>query len=249
MSHFFDTSKYSIARAKHHISDFERQSCEFFATDPYSRVVEVEPDTREKIHKVKLTKPMPVALPAIASDAVNNLRSALDHAVYGITLASGVSRTYFPFADNAANFQNAVKGRCKELPKEIVDLLCAFQPYKEGNTLLWALNELSNTNKHAIICPVALVSSGLDIKRGGFIGSGWSISMPVWNRTKNEMEIFRVSEGCTAQMDFDFTTYIAISDVEFLDGQPADIILNQFVRIVEGIVMALEVEACRIGLL
>jgi len=37
-------------------------------------------------------------------------------------------------------------------------------------------------------------------------------------------------------------------DIEFVDRQPADAVLNAFVRIVEGIVMAIEAEANRIGL-
>lgn len=247
MSDIFHSSKYSISRAKHHISDFERQSIEFFKTNPYSFVVDVDVDTSEQIHKVKLIKPMPVALPAIASDAVTNLRSALDQAIYGITSALGVNSTYFPIAKDAFHFENGVNGRCKELPKEIVALIRSFKAYKGGNDLLWALNEVCNTNKHAIICPVALTTSNVTFSSGVFYG-GIKVRAPIWDRTKNEMELFRQPKGGTSNTNIEVTTFIAMRDVEFVDGQPADAVLKEFVRIVEGIVMAIEFETIRIGL-
>ena len=249
MSHFFDSSKYVISRAKHHISDFERQNVEFFATNPYSQVVEIDPDTGDKIHKVKLIKPMPIALPGIAFDAVNNLRSALDQAMYGMTLAAGVKRAYFPFSNNAANFQNSVNGWCKELPKEIGDIVSTFEAYKGGNNMLWSLNQVCNTNKHGIICPVALQNSSFSIHHGVFTGRFAGLRVPFWDRAKNEMELFRVPEEGTAEVNFDFTTFIAMRDVEFVDGQPAIAVLSNFFSIVERIVMALETESRRIGLI
>jgi hypothetical protein len=253
MSHLFDSSKCKVARGKHHISDFERQSVEFFATNPYRQIVEIDPNTAEEIHKVKLVKPIPVALPAIASDAVNNLRSALDHVLYGVKLAAGIitegNRAYFPFSNNVVEFNNTVNGRCKGLPEEITQLISEFKGYKGGNNLLWALNELSNTDKHGgFICPVALANSSFTLKRGTFNGLR-SFSVTVWNRTKNEMELFRLQKGGTAKVDFKFTKYISIRDVEFVDGKPADAVLNEFVRIVERIIMAIEAESRRIGLI
>jgi len=33
-------------------------------------------------------------------------------------------------------------GRAKDLPKEIHSLFCGFQPYRGGDDVLWALNEV-----------------------------------------------------------------------------------------------------------
>ena len=251
MSDPFYSSKYSITRAKHHISDFERQIVEFDNTNPYIFIIDTDADTSEQIHKVKLVKPMPDALPAIASDTVHNLRSALDQTIYALKLISGNTAnesTLFPFADNAANFQNTVKGRCKQLPKEIVALICAFQPYKGGNNLLWALNKLSNTNKHAIVRPVILTTGNINIT-GGVITGGLIFNSRVWDRTKNEIEVFRQPKGGTLSSNVNVTVHIAMCDVEFVDGKPAIAVLNALVRIVESIVLALEAESRRIGLL
>jgi hypothetical protein len=245
MSDPFHSSKYSIARAKNHIRDLERQMHEFIESQPYTEVVEIDAQRVEQVHKIKLVKPMPIALQGIAADAVNNLRNALDQAIYAITPRKNA---FFPIAPDAPHFENAVKGRCKHLPQEIIDLLRGFKPYKGGNSLLWALNELSNTNKHAIIRPVAIASGGIEYWNM-VVNDGASVMPPVWDRAKNEMELIRLRPGGKFDANFHFISHIAISDVEFVDGQPADAVLNEFVRIVEGVVMAIEAEARRIGLL
>jgi hypothetical protein len=62
------------------------------------------------------------------------------------------------------------------------------------------------------------------------------------------MELFRQSINGNASYNFKVTTYIAICDVEFVDGAPAPAILDQFIRIVEDIVMAIEAESDRLGI-
>lgn len=85
-----------------------------------------------------------------------------------------------------------MNGRCKHLPKKIVDLLRAFKPYKGGDNRLWALNELCNTNKHASIRPVAIASGGIEY-RNITANDRASVIPPVWDRAKNEMELIRLS--------------------------------------------------------
>jgi len=247
MSDIFHSSKYVIERAKHHITDFERQVKEFIEINPYSVIAEIDPDTSYEVHKIKLVKPMPVHLPGIAFDTVNNLRSALDQAVFALNFGKGGRFAAFPFASDATHFESAVKGRCKNLPKEIVDLIRTFQPYKGGNDLLWALNEVCNTDKHAIICPVAFASTSISIN--GTIGSGFLMPARAWDRAKNEMELFRQHQGGVTDADFKITYFIAMQDVEFIHGKPANTVLRAFMRVVEGIVLALEAEARRLKLI
>lgn len=248
MSDLFHSSKYSIARAEQHIPDFERQVVEFFKTDLYAKVVETDPDTGHEVHKLKLIKPLPVALEGIAVDAVNNLRSSLDQVMYALRPSTGGRFAYFPFANEATNFGNAVNGRCKHLPQEIRDLIRAFKPYKGGDNLLWALNELCNTNKHGIICAAAIAGNTLNVSRATFHGGGPIFRAPVWDRAKNEMELFRRNPGGTYEANFSVTTFVMISGIELVDGQPAIAVFHNFARIVERIVMAIEAEARRLGL-
>jgi hypothetical protein len=214
--------------------------------NPYAQVVEHDLNTNENIYKITLVKPMPVALSGIMFDAVNNLRAGLDQAIFAI--AGSNKLRSFPFADTSTDFENAVKGRCKDLPDEIVDLVRTFKPYKGGNDLLWALNKRCNSNKHAIDTTVAIARGDATQSIVEFRGPG-SLSRSVWDRAKNEMEIARLKPGGTFQMNFQVDGFIAIRDVEIVDGEPAPALLNEFIRIVEGIVMAIEAESKRIGLL
>lgn len=242
------SSKYSLARAKHHVGDFERQIAEFIKTNPYGRVVEVDPNTAEEVYKIKLTKPLPVALDGIAVDAINNLRSALDQTVYALKTSKKGMYAYFPIRNTEPEFKNAVNGICKDVPKEIVDLLTTFKPYKGGNNSLWALNKLAGTNKHGIICPVAAATGGVHFQKI-IVTGGFSIPAPVWDRAKNEMEFLRVMPGSEVDANIGVTTFVAFRDVEGVDGAPAVPVLNQFVSVVEGVIMAIEAEARRLGLI
>lgn len=241
----FYSSKYSIARAKDHIRELDRQIVEFFKSEPYEQVVDLDAERGQEVHKIKLVKPMPIALPGIAFDAASNLRAALDQAIYAIKPRKNA---FFPIAPDLPHFENTVNGRCKHLPIEIVDLLRTFKPYKGGNNVLWALNEICNANKHASIRPVAVASHGIQYGRM-MMNAGASILPAVWDREKNEMEIIRLSPGGKFEADFDFASRIAICDVEIIDGLPVDAVLNEFARVVEGVVMALEAESRRLGLL
>jgi hypothetical protein len=244
MSVSFEDSKYSIAMAKHHVADLERQITEFFKTQPYGHVVETDAKTGEHVHKYKLIKPMPVRLKGIARDAVINLRSALDQAMFAFT----GRHTYFPFAKDAVHFENAVKGRCKGIPKEITALLRTFKPYVGGDDLLWALNALSNTNKHGIIAPVAVSNGAVTYNDATFFNGGPNIMAPVWNRAKNEMELFRVRPTTYGYVNLSVTTHVVICGVEVVNGKPVVGTLNELISKVEGIVMAVEAEARRLGL-
>lgn len=244
MSVSFDDSKYGVAMAKDHIANLERQIAQFFKTEPYGQTVEIDIDTGEKIYKYKLTKPMPVRLKGIARDAVVNLRSALDQVMFAL----GGRGNYFPFSDNAREFETNMKGRCKNIPNEIKALVRGLEPYKGGDDLLYALNALSNTNKHGIITPVALCSGGITFNQATFIGGGPKVKTPIWDRTKNEMELFRVRPETYFDVNLSITAHIVICDVEIVDGQPVAAILNLLVSKVEGIIMAIEVEARKLGL-
>jgi hypothetical protein len=245
----FHDSKYSVSQAKRHLAEFERQIVAFFKTDPYRPVDEIDPKTQKHIHKVKLVKPMPVDLPGIAVDIVNHLRASLDKTVSTIAALANVKSTYFPFAETESDFDNTVKGRCKELPEGITTLLRSFKPHKGGNDLLWALNKLANTNKHSpIIAAIATASAGVMID-SAFVTGNIEFVGGRWDRAKNEMIVYRADRGSNVKAKFQVSAFIAICDVEIVDGQPAEGVFRELIRIVESIVLALEAESKRIGLI
>src|SRR5712664_2905678 len=99
MSEPFHSSKYLIAHAKRRIKEVEGEITEFIKSDPYTCFVETDAQRGKDIHKIKLIKPMPAAIPGTAFDAINSLRSALAHAARATAIAARKTgkRAHFPF--------------------------------------------------------------------------------------------------------------------------------------------------------
>jgi hypothetical protein len=181
---------------------------------------------------------------------VHNLRSALDTAGYDIAVASGVTspkNSAFPFAGSIGQMANAL-GRSKDLPPQIQSLFCGFQPYPGGDDLLWALNEMCNTDKHRMLIPMGqgMVRASAAVRGTGFF------SMPdphVWDRTKNEMELITLGPGATFNYHFDFRLFVAFSEIKVVDGEEVLRTFYELGRSVQSILTAIEAESRRIGII
>jgi len=65
--------------------------------------------------------------------------------------------------------------------------MISFKPYKEGIDLLWALNELCNSQKHEIIIPFALDVGGGSSGNTYFEEVIYFACPPIWiARKRNE---------------------------------------------------------------
>src|SRR5207249_1323483 len=127
----------------------------------------------------------------------------------------------------------------------------AFEPYKGGNDLIWALNKLSNTNKHGIIRPVAMANCSMVTSGTSQASERGSLQLPFpprWDSAKNEMILARAPSDVKFTMNYDYSFFVAFSDVEFVDGEPVTRVLDYLAGVVESIVMAIEAESKRIGL-
>lgn len=250
MRHPFSSPRMRIARAKEHIRNLDRRVKRFFDAKPYARVAERDDDGINDLHKVKLTKTFPAGVTSVAAEAIEGLRSALDHAAFATAVLSGVKHSksaYFPISSSAAELDRVIKGRCKDIPPEIVALFRSFTPYKGGNDLIWALNNACNTSKHGIILPVGMATSGMHINHMVISGSG-SIPAPVWNSEKNEIVFATTGPDTNFQYDLNISFFVAFGEVEGIGGQPAVPILNAIACEVNRIVVDIETEAKRIGL-
>ena len=128
----------------------------------------------------------------------------------------------------------------------------SFNPYKGGNDLVWALNRLCNTSKHRLLTPVGIASGGISVKHmtlsSGPTGSGVAIPAPVWDGEKNEMVFARVGVGSKLDYNLNFRFFVAFGDVEPVRGEPAVPILSTTATEIERIVLAIEAETRRLGL-
>lgn len=245
----FDSPSRKITRAYRHITDVEDAVEAFDNSDAYANVVEPHPNGTHNIHKIVLAKPFPKGIEEIIADACNCLRSALDQTGYAIAVASGVSnpkRAYFPFASSAAEIENTIKGRCSDLPPEIVALARTFKPYKGGDDFLWAVNDVANADKHRRLITI---SPQMDRMSGTEISARGHVPMPPrWDSVKNEMVYAVARRGHPFKAKFNVRFYVAFNEIEPIRGCPVDLGIVQMGDTVNKIVRAMKAEAIRLGI-
>jgi hypothetical protein len=103
-------------------------------------------------------------------DAVHNLRSALDHAVYGFAIDGagvnpppGAKKLSFPILDEEARWADT-DPRLRSVAPDVVQAIRNAQPFHQAvpaHDWLWVLAELDNIDKHRLIHPVAMTGTSL----------------------------------------------------------------------------------------
>jgi hypothetical protein len=79
-----------VDRANDHIHDLIEKISEFRDTEPCGIRKEFDLETRQLYWYADRVSEIPICIPLIAGDVLNNLRSALDHLVYAlVAIGSG----------------------------------------------------------------------------------------------------------------------------------------------------------------
>lgn len=241
MSDPFKDSKLRCERGKENAADLKRRIRSFIKTDPYTCVVEPDPDGINEWHKIKFTKSLPDDLATVTADAVGNFRAALDKACYVIATGSNAK---FPFAESFSELQGRLK--TKDFPNDIKPLFMRFKPYKGGHDLLWALNRICNTNKHEMLSPLGV---GFQIKRvvSNKVVKATDIPLGRWDSSKNEIICAVIGPDESIEYEAEFTFAVTFGEVEVVKGQPVIIVLDQLASTVDSILAIIEAEARRLG--
>ena len=242
----FRSSRLKIDRAQHHIDDLHRGIVGINAEDSYEIVVEADSQPGYNVHIFRLRRPIPFDwFSVVSGDAVNNLRAALDHAVYACAVINGCidpkfRACSFPFGSNEAFFNSEVEKR-SAVPEKIKTLLRTFRAYEAGHLALWALNEVCNRDKHALITPVLIGFDHITVRlHPGSEGTIEPPANPLWDSVKNQIELFRTKTY--PEYDFAISLGIGFDRPRGIAGHRVDAILNGFLAVVKSIVSAIEAE-------
>lgn len=248
----FDSAYAKLAWGRKRIAELQRETDDFLRDSPCESIAEPHPDkSGYRVQKIRLIRPLPDKFSLIAGDAVDNLRAALDHATFAVASAAGNQaprNAYFPFAASVDRLEDSLKGRCKDLPQEIYPLLRTFKPYEGGNQILVALNKACNRNKHALLLSFSGVAA---IVAANFCGTEGFISIPtrhVWDRTKNEMDLFIEGPGAKRDGYFYVRFLITLSEIPGFGAEQAFLVLTVFADEVNRVLLAVETEARNLGL-
>jgi hypothetical protein len=158
-----------IQRAKQHSDELDRQLSDFLATKPFTVAVRRDQNTRRPIYYVDSVQPVPDAIPLTAGDAIQNLRSALDHLAYQLVCKDTAdnppqpSRIYFPIADDRAKYDGRKQDKMEGATPATIAAIDALQPYRGGDDALWSIHRLNNIEKHRLLLTVGAQAAGIHL--------------------------------------------------------------------------------------
>jgi hypothetical protein len=153
-TNLWDPPRLKIERAVHHIHDFNAKAAEFLSKKPFETVVRSQPTGAEDTICIQAKEAIPDEFALIIGDAVHNLRTALDLAIFGIigTRAKNPESVQFPFGKNVYSFKNAFTQRQIDIAGENVRrAVCDLKPYDGGNEPLYGVHRLDIQDKHKLI--------------------------------------------------------------------------------------------------
>jgi len=246
----FNDPNRRVARAKTQLEEFNKGARAFWDGQPCGRAVEPDADGF-LIHKVKFREGLPEILEDIAFEMIGNLRSALDLTGACCARLGGVAEpkaAYFPIAPDETELKNVLaRGRCKQLPPEILALFLSFNPYKAGNHPIWALNEICNGGKHRLLVPAAIAVPQTGMKLRGS-ADFLEVLPAIWDRAKNEIPILRVGPKSKFEYEMEMTIHIALERPPELQEMPVDRALFAMFDTVREIISATEAKCKELGL-
>jgi len=153
----FASAKQKIERANYHIADLERQFAIFVSEKPNRFSIKTDPTSGALSLAIRFTKELPRSFAPIISDAIHNLRTALDHAaweVVGLDHGTQDRHLQFPTGDNRINFEATCNG-IKTPSQWVKDAFKATEAFIGGKGMdLYQLSQLDNSDKHVEITPV-----------------------------------------------------------------------------------------------
>jgi len=187
-----DSVKQKIIRAAEHLKSLEGEQKRYFEEKPGDVMPEVEPSTGRVILRFTVRTPIPVSIPLIIGDALQNLRSSLDYLVWELVLAANNKPSYknmFPICDTIKSFENQLRGqRLEGVSPEATTEIEGLQPYHCGerteSSALRIIDLFCNINKHRRIL---LTIPAVSVSRTEFISteSGHSVQQTLTPRYPN----------------------------------------------------------------
>jgi hypothetical protein len=157
------SARLKIARANHHAKALKTAIDAWLKDRPYEVTLDKDPETGEQVCRIHVLRHPPPEWSILIGEIVYGLRSALDHAVYGLSAPPGgdpPNGTEFPIFKDEAMFRNTNRPgglwKARGLSPAALSVVDSVQPFRHGGQepdrhLLWVLQELCNVDKHRML--------------------------------------------------------------------------------------------------
>ena len=241
--------QFKIERANEHITNLRNVIQGFFDSKPY--LVSTKRDaSRRLVYYLSNVQPIPANIAPIAGDAIQNLRTALDHLAWqlfqiGTGGATNNRKVYFPIADDATKY-GAYLQSLSGFRSDAIATFRTIEPYKGGkDEKLWVLNKLNIIDKHRLLVTVGSAFQSLNL--GAHITSQLQdnelgIPIPRLNayfkpsenlfplKVGDELFIDAVDAQTNEWLDFRFN--IVLNEIGVSEGEPLLSMLTDFSNVV-----------------
>lgn len=148
-----------LYRAKEHIAELERILRTFLDSSPYEVTINHNYATRKMEWILVRDTPVPPNVSTVAGDAIQNLRSTLDHLAWQLVLSNNQTPTNitgFPIAASLQEYTSRkVRRKVEGMQPDVIAAIDRLRPYSDGNALLWRLHSLNNRDKHRLLLSAA----------------------------------------------------------------------------------------------
>jgi hypothetical protein len=157
-------ARLKLRRAREHLKVLGDELAAFYAGEPYRIIHQPNADGSEHVFRTQVLKEPPPLLSAIIGDALQNMRSVLEHLAWGLAFRDKGSKpsrsTSFPIYRSEYDFWAISKKTGTYSTRsgahkiaEITDVrvraaIQQLQPYKSGHDELYLLNELARVDRH-----------------------------------------------------------------------------------------------------
>lgn len=146
---------YPVQRANEHVKQVDAEVAAFFEAQPYLVYAKYDFDAPEHTIRVRALAQPSSHVALVAADALQNLRSALDHLIYQLAnLDPNVprgERTQFPIYETVERFDAMPKTYLEGVPGRYWADLYGCQPFNPDFALLWPLLVLNDRDKHRVL--------------------------------------------------------------------------------------------------
>lgn len=240
-----------IRRAKEHIENLKTELRAFRNRGAYVQVGHDEPETGDRVVRLRVGEEFPPQISLVLGDAIHNLRSSLDYLAYQLCIASRGTpddNTGFPIWHRPPAVPDVKAEVTRKIPRantKVIGCIKTLEPYKGGKgDIVWRLHRLDIMDKHKLLIGVATSAPNINL-RGGIIPNDAlfpkvprPMKLPPRGLALEEgAELLRIkrADRTTMNVDPQFTFQVAFSEV--CTGDPIIPKLEEFLKFINGIIL------------
>src|SRR5258708_22420551 len=151
-----DSVKWKLIRAQEHLDALQTETQRYYQSNPAKVVRQAEGSPDEFIGEIVWDGPIPMSIPLVIVDFIQNLRSSLDYLVWELVLTAKNTPTHnnmFPICTTPEAFDaQLARHRLDGIPADAVTEIRTLQPYHDGQdvkgNVLAMIDDFCNINKH-----------------------------------------------------------------------------------------------------